>query len=80
MNRIFLGKPSHWALWVVIALVMVVAGHVHMHVIWFNEFILLLLGLTLVVVLYIIVTYHPGDRITREPFDDGMTHEPFDEE
>lgn len=85
MNRVFLGKPSHWALWGVIVVVLAVAGHVHMHVRWFNDFTVLLLALTLFVVLFVVVTYRPGERITREPFDldqpgEHVTRAHFEEE
>lgn len=71
MREIFLGKPSHWALWVVVAVVLFLANRVHMHVRWFNEFQLMLLGLSAAIVAFLLATYRPGERITREPFDDA---------
>jgi hypothetical protein len=70
VGRIFLGKPWHWALWLVIVAVMVGANKVHMHVRWFGSFVLLLLGVTALIVLSIVVTYRKGEPITREPFED----------
>ncbi|HKI98679.1 MAG TPA: hypothetical protein VKB51_09425 [bacterium] len=70
MRELFLGKPSHWALWVIICVVLYAAGDVHMHVRWFSWFLGLILLLSTASVLYIVLTYRPGDRITRDPFDE----------
>ena len=69
MGRIFLGKPSHWALWLIIGAVLFGAGRVHMHVRWFGDFVLLLLALAAGAVLFVVLGYRKGDVITREPFD-----------
>ena len=71
MKNIFLGKTSHWFLWVAIMGVMIVMNKFHLHVIYFKTFSVLMLGLGVVCVLTILGGYKPGDAITREPFDEA---------
>lgn len=71
LNEVFLGKRSHWALWVLVAAVLYVAGQYYVHVRWFAWFSLLVLALSAGVVLYLVITHRPGERITREPFEGG---------
>ncbi len=70
MKDIFLGKPIHWLLWVMILGVLFALGRIHFHTNNFTLFIFLLVALTTACVLTIIATYRKGDRITREPFED----------
>jgi hypothetical protein len=70
MRGIFLGKPLHWALWIVIAAILYPAGKLHMHVRWFGWFSTLLLLIGAAVVLIVLTTSRPGEPITREPFED----------
>ena len=71
LNDIFLGKPLHWLLWFIIAGVLWWMGSGSQHVRDFVPFSLKLLGLTVLCVGVVIVTYKPGDRVTREPFEEG---------
>ena len=68
MNNIFLGKISHWLLWLGVVALLGVLGEMHMHVRFFNGFVFVVLGIAVLCVTVIIATYVDGDRITREPF------------
>ncbi len=70
IGDIFLGKPMHWALWVVIGVVFLVLGSNRQHVRDFVPFALELLVLAVFCMAVIILTYKPGDRVTREPFEE----------
>lgn len=70
MKKLFLGKPIHWLLWVVIVGVLFSLGRIHFHTNNFTLFILVLAALSTACVATIIATYRKGDRITREPFED----------
>ena len=70
MGEIFLGKPWHWAFWVILVALLYGLDHIHMHVRWFSSFALLLLGLTAAIVLVLFLTHRKGERITREPFEE----------
>ena len=69
MREIFLGKPWHWALLAIIIALLWWAGSAKAHVIQFNSF-LIALGLgSLAVIMLILKTTKPGERITREHLD-----------
>ena len=70
MKDIFLGKPIHWLLWVVILGVLFALGRAYFHTNNFTLFISVLVALSTACVLAILYTYRKGDRITREPFDE----------
>jgi len=70
MRDLFLGKPWHWLLVVVCAALLAWAGAVKMHVIHFNAFVIALLAVTVGVIVLLIVTTKPGDRVTRDPLED----------
>ena len=67
MRDIFLGKPWQWGLVVLVAALMAWAGSARIHVIHFNVFLVALVIGSLLIVLLIIKTSRPGERITREP-------------
>lgn len=69
LNEIFLGKPLHWLLIPIIAVVLWLANRVHLHVVNFNEFMFLLLGISAIVVAVLVYTTRPGERVTREPIE-----------
>ena len=71
MRNIFLGKTSHWLMWVFIIGVMIVMNKFHLHVVYFKTFSLLMVGLGALCVGIILMGYRPGDAITREPFDEA---------
>lgn len=70
MRKIFIGRPFHWLLWVVILAVLAVLGGLGLHTRQFNPFSFILLGVTAACILTIIVTYKKGEHITREPFEE----------
>ncbi len=69
MSRVFLGKPLHWAILAVLVGLGWATGRARLHVIEFNGFILALLGVTAVVVLVVLATSRPGERVTRDPLE-----------
>lgn len=70
MKEIFIGKPLHWLIWIVIAVALYLLGDMKLHVQSFVPFIFAVLALAAGAVLLVILTYRKGDRITREPFDE----------
>jgi hypothetical protein len=66
MSNLFLGKPLHWLLAVVICAGLWYAGVLRLHLIHFDAFIVVLLAVSAACVL--IVLYGPGrdERITRD--------------
>jgi hypothetical protein len=66
MRNIFLGKPLHWFLMVVIAAGLWYAGDLRLQITHFDAFIVALLAISTACVL--IVLYGPGrgERITRD--------------
>lgn len=70
MNRIFLGKPLHWALIVAVIAIGWVLGDERMHVSAFNLFLILLLAITTAVVVAVLLTSKPGEQVTRDPLEE----------
>lgn len=71
MKEIFIGKPLHWLIWIVVGVVLYLLGSMKLHVQSFVPFMFAVLALAAGAVLLVILTYRKGDRITREPFDDA---------
>ena len=69
MGRIFIGKPLHWVLIVLLIAIGWVIGHERLHVIWFNLFTVILLVVSAVAVAVILLTSRPEERITRDPLE-----------
>ena len=69
MGQIFLGKPVHWALVVVVVGVGWMLGNQRLHVIWFNLFTISLLIASAVIVLIVLWTTRPGEQVTRDPLE-----------
>lgn len=80
MGKVFLGKPLHWALLAIVALVIWVSGGAKMHVIHFNTFVLIMLGGSAALVLIVLWTSKPGEQVTRDPLrpEDGDSEAPLD--
>ena len=70
MRGFFLGKPWHWALLAIIVTVLTLVGRAHMQTNAFNLFTIILLAVALVTVGLLVETQRPGDRVTREPFEE----------
>ena len=69
MNQIFLGKWWHWGILAASVAVLWLAGHMRMHVIHFNAFILSLFAVTAIVVAVLIARTRPGEQVTRDPLE-----------
>ena len=66
MNELFLGKPLHWLLLVIVCAGLWYAGDLRLHLIHFDAFIIALLAVSAVCVLIVLRGYKPGERITRD--------------
>jgi len=73
MRELFLGKPWHWALLVVIAALLWWAGDMRVHVTDFNSFVIALIVGSFAVVLLLLRTTRPGETVTRDPLEDDAT-------
>ena len=71
LRAIFLGRPSHWLLWIVLVAPLLAMGLRHLHVTAFPLFILAVLFLVAAALLWIVIGYRPGEAITREPFENA---------
>lgn len=71
MAEIFLGKPWHWALLVVGAIILWVVGENHLHTSAFNLFTAITFGVGLVGMIALIVTHKDGERVTRDDLEEG---------
>jgi hypothetical protein len=66
MSNIFLGKPLHWLLLVVICAGLWYAGDLRLHLIHFDAFIVALLAVSTLCVLTVLYGPGHGERITRD--------------
>jgi len=66
MSELFLGKPLHWLLLVIVSLALWYAGVQRVHVVHFDAFIVALLAVSTVCVLIVLYGTKPGERITRD--------------
>lgn len=71
MSRVFLGKPFHWALIVVLIAAGWITGRQRLHVIEFNVFIIGLLVVSAITVLAVLLTSRTDERVTRDPLEPG---------
>ncbi len=69
MGRIFLGKPLHWGLIVLMIAIGWVVGYERLHVIWFNLFTVILLAISALAVAVVLLTSKANERITRDPLE-----------
>jgi hypothetical protein len=70
MRELFIGKPVHWLIWVVIVPVLFAMSRVYLQVRDFNVFLAVVGLLGTGAVLTVLLTSRKGERVTREPFDD----------
>ena len=73
MKEIFLGRPIHWLIVLVLVVLGWLAGNARLHVTDFNLYMVLLLAVSLVAVVLVIVTSPPGAQVTRDPIEDDET-------
>jgi hypothetical protein len=69
MRRIFLGKPLHWGLLVILIIGGWLMGNAKLHVIGFNLFTIILLAVSAAVVAVVLMTSKPDEQITRDPLE-----------
>ena len=69
LQDVFIGRAIYWALIAVVAAILAILGVNEYHVRNFVLFQFLVLGLAILVVAFIELTYRPGERITRESLD-----------
>jgi hypothetical protein len=71
MRAFFIGKPLHWALWIVIVPALAIMGLGYLHVRNFNGFMLGVLLLGAAAVAWVLLTTRAGEAVTREPISEG---------
>lgn len=71
MNRLFLGPPRFWLIWIVVTGVLHFMGDRYLHVSAYGQFLAVLGTLGLGAVLWVVFGTRKGERITREPIEDG---------
>ncbi len=69
LRAIFLGKPLHWAIIVLLVAGGWLTGRARLHVIEFNQFVLGLLAVATLALLAVLATSRPGERVTRDPLE-----------
>jgi hypothetical protein len=70
MREIFLGKPLHWLIWVVIIAVLFFMGRGFLHVRAFNAFFTVVALLGFGAVAFVLLSSHENERVTRDAFGD----------
>jgi len=70
MRDLFLGKPWHWFVLVLIAAVLWWAGGLRLHVTQFNLLITALLIGSFALLFLLLRTTRVGETVTREPLDE----------
>lgn len=70
MKRIFLGPLLHWLILIALIAAGWFTGAGRWHVIDFNPFIIGLIILTIGVLVLVLKTSAPGQRVTRDPIEE----------
>lgn len=70
MSRIFLGRPVHWLIALVVITLGWFAGSERLHVTSFNVFLVLLIVGAVAVLALVILSSGVGEQVTREPIED----------
>jgi hypothetical protein len=73
MGRIFLGKPFHWLIFVIILAVLAWLGLELVQTRNYKMFLLILVALVTGSVFAIMLTTRKDEQVTREPFEDEPT-------
>lgn len=71
MRRVFLGKPFHWLVLIIVAGAMWWMGDALLQTRNFNLFLAILFAVSVAAVAILRITTRPGDHVTREKFDDA---------
>ena len=75
LKQIFLGPLRYWLIWPVVLAILYGFGATSFHVKSFVPFGLMMLALAAAVLVFVLVTYRHGERVTREPLEDERTDE-----
>ncbi|MEM6625000.1 MAG: hypothetical protein AAF674_22510 [Pseudomonadota bacterium] len=75
MKSIFLGPWLHWLFLLIVVGGGYVLGLDKLHVSNFNPFLILLTIATVVLLVLVLISSKPGDRITRDPIEDDQEPE-----
>ncbi len=70
MGKIFLGKPVHWLVLVIVLGALTFLGLGLYQTRSYNLFLAILLIMTALSVVIILITTKKDEQVTREPFDD----------
>ncbi len=70
MKRIFLGPWLHWLILIALVAAGWLTGVDRLHVIDFNPFITGLILVTVVILVLVLKTSAPGQRVTRDPIEE----------
>ena len=70
MKRIFLGPWLHWLILIALVAAGWLTGMGRLHVIDFNPFIIGLILVTVVILVLVLKTSAPGQRVTRDPIEE----------
>lgn len=73
MKNLFIGKPLHWLMIVIVIGAMYGFGAFQFHRVDYTGFLFAVFGLAAGCVVLVLVTYRRGDRITRDPLDADET-------
>jgi hypothetical protein len=71
MRELFIGKPVHWLIWVVIVPALFAMSRVYLQVRHFNLFLTVVFLLGTGAVLTVLLTSRKEEQVTREPFADA---------
>jgi len=79
MRKLFLGKPLHWLLLVIVCAGLWFAGDLRLHLIHFDAFIIALLAVSAACVFIVLYGTKPDERITRDDIEPDETELRLDE-
>jgi len=69
MKTLFIGKKLHWLLIVVLVAAFYWLGAHQYHRVDYPGFLFIVLGLAAAAVIFVLLTYRRGERITRDPIE-----------
>lgn len=70
MSSIFLGKPLHWIAVVAAAAILYGVGGEKLHTSAFNLYTMIVIVITVALVVLVVATSEPGERVTRDPIEE----------
>lgn len=75
MREVFIGPWRYWLIWMGVVAALYLLGANRMHVLQFVPFTFVLLAIAAAVVGFVLATHRPGERVTREPFEELLSDE-----